>query len=128
MMNIPLKAKLQARRAEILQRKSELVAEMIDDVPDRLGDTIDITTDEQLESHQLILETRLARELTEIDAALQRIADETYGECENCGDDIPPKRLEIHPLARHCVDCLEELETDQKRRYKRPGLLDEFHH
>ena len=121
-----IRRELEARRAELLQRKSEVVANLIDDVPDRKGDTIDVSTDEQTESTQLKLEGRLAGELTEIDAALTRIADGDYGECEQCGDDIPTGRLKIQPLARHCVDCQEELETDARRRYQRPGLMDEF--
>ena len=121
-----IRQKLEARRAEILKRKSDVVANLIDDVPDRKGDSIDISNDEQTESTQLVFEGRLADELIEIDAALLRIADGEYGECEECGDDIPAGRLKIHPLARHCVDCQEELEVDAKRRYRRPGLMDEF--
>ncbi|MFB4317364.1 TraR/DksA family transcriptional regulator [Actinomadura sp. 21ATH] len=43
--------------------------------------------------------------LKEIDGALQRVADGTYGRCERCAKDIPPGRLEILPHARFCVAC-----------------------
>ncbi len=41
--------------------------------------------------------------LAEIDAALQRIDDDTYGRCEFDGKPIPDERLEAVPAARYCV-------------------------
>ncbi len=43
------------------------------------------------------------RHLTEIDAALQRIADGGYGRCEVCGEAIPEERLQARPTARTCI-------------------------
>ena len=43
--------------------------------------------------------------LVEIDAALARIDDGTYGVCEVCGRDIGPARLEALPAARTCIGC-----------------------
>ncbi len=40
-----------------------------------------------------------------IQEALSRIEDKTYGACTNCGQPIPPKRLEAVPWARHCIQC-----------------------
>jgi DnaK suppressor protein len=121
-----MRQQLEGRRAEILQRKSELVADMVDDVPDRKGDTIDITTEEQIDDTRLRIETRFARELTAIDVTLSRLEDGTWGECDECGDDIAVKRMQALPMATLCVDCQEEAETEASRRYKRPGLMDEF--
>jgi DnaK suppressor protein len=45
------------------------------------------------------------RQLAEIDAALARLADGTYGVCERCGREIPVARLEARPTARTCVAC-----------------------
>src|SRR5438552_14641532 len=42
---------------------------------------------------------------TEIVAALDRMAQGTYGKCERCGADIPIERLEAIPTARLCVNC-----------------------
>lgn len=47
----------------------------------------------------------LQRDLTEIDAALRRLADGDYGLCGKCGASIPAERLEIMPHARYCVSC-----------------------
>ena len=43
--------------------------------------------------------------LGEIDAALARIEDGTYGTCTNCGKAIAVERLEAHPWASLCIDC-----------------------
>lgn len=40
-----------------------------------------------------------------IAAALARIADGTFGECEACGEDIPPRRLDLDPTLPSCVSC-----------------------
>lgn len=45
------------------------------------------------------------RHLTEIDAALARLDDGTYGVCEVCGAPIPAPRLSARPVARTCVTC-----------------------
>ena len=43
--------------------------------------------------------------LGEVDAALLRLTDGTYGECAACGGQIPDGRLEARPTARTCVGC-----------------------
>lgn len=43
--------------------------------------------------------------LQEIDDALARIDAGTYGQCEECGAPIPPRRLRIKPYASMCVEC-----------------------
>ncbi len=46
-----------------------------------------------------------ARELREIEAALARIADGTYGVCEVCGGAIGRDRLRALPATRRCLGC-----------------------
>ena len=41
----------------------------------------------------------------EIDDALTRLADGSYGTCESCGKPVPFERLEVIPRARSCVAC-----------------------
>ena len=48
--------------------------------------------------------------LSEIDAALQRIDDRTYGICFNCGLQIPRERLEANPWASLCIECKRKAE------------------
>jgi len=48
--------------------------------------------------------------LQEVDEALDRIGAGTYGICEECGEPIGPKRLEVRPVAKYCVPCLSKME------------------
>jgi len=48
--------------------------------------------------------------LQEVDEALDRIENGTYGICEECGGPISFKRLEVRPVAKYCVPCLTKLE------------------
>jgi RNA polymerase-binding protein DksA len=43
--------------------------------------------------------------LSEIDVALGRVDDGTYGTCVTCGNEIPRERLEANPWASLCIDC-----------------------
>ncbi len=45
------------------------------------------------------------REIREIDEALERIRDGTFGVCEECGKAVPAARLEAIPYARRCAAC-----------------------
>lgn len=54
--------------------------------------------------------------LADIEEALVRIAEGTFGVCEMCEKEIPVKRLEVFPAARNCVQCQEQIEK-QKSRY-----------
>ena len=50
--------------------------------------------------------------LGQVDTALQKIDNETYGVCDNCGKEIAPKRLEADPAAIYCIECATKLEED----------------
>jgi DnaK suppressor protein len=51
---------------------------------------------------------RLSRTIEEIDAALHRIAQGSYGSCVHCGIVIPAERLEFRPFAAGCVACEQQ--------------------
>jgi DnaK suppressor protein len=49
--------------------------------------------------------------------AFRKLQNNSYGQCEECGEEIAIKRLEVNPLARFCITCKtkkEELENIQK--------------
>ncbi|MCR9292719.1 MAG: TraR/DksA C4-type zinc finger protein [bacterium] len=48
--------------------------------------------------------------LEQIEAALEKIADGSYGACEECGGRIPKARLELIPDTAYCVKCASKLE------------------
>ena len=43
--------------------------------------------------------------LTDVEAALAKLDNGTFGVCEGCGQAIPPARLEAKPAARLCMEC-----------------------
>jgi DnaK suppressor protein len=47
----------------------------------------------------------LMEALGEVEAAIARLAEGTYGRCERCGQPIAPARLEAMPAARRCISC-----------------------
>ena len=59
--------------------------------------------------------SRDAGELREVEAALVRIKDGTYGECVDCGTHIPFARLHANPSASRCIACQERVEASQRR-------------
>ncbi|MCX5817570.1 MAG: TraR/DksA family transcriptional regulator [Proteobacteria bacterium] len=48
--------------------------------------------------------------LKDIDNALDKIVNETYGICEECDEKINEKRLEANPVARYCITCKRQME------------------
>jgi DnaK suppressor protein len=47
----------------------------------------------------------ITENLAEIEAALAKLEDGTYGICEDCGNEIASARLEAMPSARYCITC-----------------------
>lgn len=56
-------------------------------------------------TERLGLVDTLKSQLDEVDMALERIQDGTYGVCAQCGNEIPAARLEARPESILCVDC-----------------------
>ena len=70
-------------------------------VDNHLGDTATATVDREID---YTLEENSEHVLGEIDAALKRIDDGTYGICSRCGRPIEPERLEFLPYATLCIE------------------------
>ncbi len=58
----------------------------------------------------MAIDQRETEELKAIDEALRRIAAGSYGECTDCGIDIPPARLHASPATLRCLNCQERAE------------------
>ncbi len=54
------------------------------------------------------LSGQLTETLTDIEDALAKFDDGTYGECESCHRRIPEARLEAMPAARLCIECASQ--------------------
>ena len=62
-------------------------------------------------------------ELTQVDAALARMRDGTYGECVDCGADIPFERLEALPFAIRCEEDASVHERQARGEHYAPPTL-----
>ena len=71
-------------------------------------DWVDRAADVETESLLGRLTDEERREVEEIDAALGRIARQSFGQCESCGVQIGRQRLRAVPEARYCLTCAEE--------------------
>jgi len=58
----------------------------------------------------VFLASSKGNELYEIDQALMRVKDGTFGVCDGCGKDVDPARLEAMPYARYCIKCSRQAE------------------
>ena len=63
---------------------------------------------------RLALEERIRNQLTEVEHALRKFEEGTYGLCDNCGQPIDPARLEALPQANLCVSCKAQQAKDAK--------------
>jgi DnaK suppressor protein len=64
------------------------------------GDTLNVERD-----RLLVVASEARAKVAEIDAAIGRVDEGTYGNCEACGKPIPKARLEVVPEATLCVRC-----------------------
>jgi DnaK suppressor protein len=75
---------------------------------------IDVAEESELDrdtSTALGLAERESELVEEIDAALRRIEDGTYGQCERCGRPIEEERLKAMPTARYDAKCQAAIEA-----------------
>lgn len=114
----------EGRARELLGKEVERVGRIIGEVKGGLGETsegeelAELSDNDQhpadtgtetfeREKDISILES-LERELRDLEAALKRVDEGSYGNCEACGADLAPERLEAQPAARFCVEHAPE--------------------
>ena len=97
---------LQARRTALLDELAANLAHAgeLATTIDELTGLPDLDTFEAREAAERAGQ-HIAETIADIEAALRRIDDGTYGRCEGCGRPIAPERLEAIPHARLCVAC-----------------------
>lgn len=112
---------LLAERKKIIQNLTNLdtsnLAEQNAGTGEDISDYAEIGTDAFDIQIALSLASGESQQLQEVDDALERIKDKTYGICEMCKEPIPRKRLEALPHARFCVQCQSEYEKQQESSY-----------
>jgi RNA polymerase-binding transcription factor DksA len=115
--------RLQSEQERVQGLIQELREEGLDQgEADQVGDLSHLPQHEADEGSELferekdiaILE-QLERELAEIEAALQRLDQGTYGIDEITGEPIAPERLEAYPIARTNIESADSTSTDPSR-------------
>lgn len=86
--------------------KKQIVESVLDD-----GDLSFVDLSEDISLKQLSAHRDT---LIKIDEALRKLKEDTYGTCEDCGDEISVERIKIIPFATYCRDCQEKKEIFDK--------------
>jgi len=76
-------------------------------------DELDQATSDIEQSMRMRLRNREALYLKKLDEALKRIDEGTFGDCDECGEEIGHNRLLARPTATLCVHCKEEQERKE---------------
>lgn len=114
------KKELKAIQAQLLKRKGDLLKAIQKNLDqshqtaeNKPSDLMDAASDAYEDEFNVSLAGREAEELTEINEALEKVKDGSYGKCSRCGEDIKPARLKALPRATLCLKCKEEDEQEK---------------
>jgi DnaK suppressor protein len=102
----------------LLEQRKLIVAkskEIVEDIDNDGDETDNIQANILLDVNKRLV-TRDNLKFNQIEDALKRMQNHTYGLCEDCGDEIPEKRLTINPYFMTCISCAEQREMDLKRK------------
>jgi DnaK suppressor protein len=118
-----LREALAERRAEIMRDLEQMAGELQDLGVDQgieggtLGNHLADDGSNVMEAERLAtVSDDLRGVLVQIDAALQRMDDGTFGVCQRCGKRINEDRLKAFPYVAFCIDCQSLLERQQALR------------
>ncbi|MDO8485151.1 MAG: TraR/DksA family transcriptional regulator [Candidatus Limnocylindrales bacterium] len=105
------RAPLTAERARLLEEIGEAIV-----APEQMTYGSQAAAASQVFEQQrdFALRDRAIQHLAQVDAALARLDDRTFGRCVRCGRDIAPGRLEALPWAAHCIECQTALDRGQR--------------
>ncbi len=104
-----LRSRLEGMRKRLVEELEQLKSTVRPADERREGSPFGKREEEATESFELekrlTLEKRIREQLAEVEHALQKFEDGTYGRCDNCGQPIDPARLEALPQASLCLNC-----------------------
>ena len=99
-------------KAKLLKEQEDLVKQLKDlgEVPDMGSDTEGEVAEEEADeaeeySKNLGIKQTYKERLLDIKNALDKMANGSYGKCEECGGEIEEAVLEASPESRHCKNC-----------------------
>jgi len=108
-----LRNQLKDRRHHLLKEVKLRLSEFRDSGGCRLTDTADIASNLVDDEIVMSIAQGEAREIEEIDNALNQIKKGKYGVCEGCGRKINKQRLMAIPFVSLCIKCKEAEERDE---------------
>lgn len=107
-----IRQQLEARRRQLVESLSDELEELRNECDERSWEDGEEEVDSMSDDVSSGLAERASDELGEIDAALCRLNEGTYGVCAMCGRRIVPQRLKALPFTSTCVECQEICEAD----------------
>jgi len=110
-----VKALLLRMRADLLREVSESYATCRELGQDGVPDIGDMSANAYSRDVLFNLSETQRQQILDIDAALERIANGEYGICMKCGEEIAPRRLEVRPFSRYCIECKTDIEKFGER-------------
>lgn len=119
---------LEEKRDDIIKKAKETLEEDMTLDTNDLPDEMDLASSEYLQSFTFRLRGREKLFLDKITKALERIDDNSFGVCEECGDEISVKRLEARPETTLCIRCKEDQERAEKDFGSTPRLTKRGEH
>jgi DnaK suppressor protein len=99
---------------EELQRKADGTVSDLLLLSINSADELDISSMDADRSFTLRIRDRESKLINKIKAALRRMEEGDYGECEMCGEDIGIARLRARPVTTYCIRCKTKLENQEK--------------
>ncbi len=99
---------------QLLGTAGKTVSEMSQE-DDAFPDPVDRAMSESNRTIELRKRDRERKLIQKILKAIQKVEDNTYGTCEECGDEISEERLTVRPEATLCIRCKEEQEKLEKQ-------------
>lgn len=113
-----LKARLESERKRLAEELEQTKSNTRPADERREGSPFGKREEEATESFELerrlTLEKRLIDQMADVEHALQKFEDGSYGRCDNCGKPINPERLEALPQASLCLECKARLAKEAK--------------
>jgi len=105
-----LHKQLMARRTELLRKLQDDMTNLRNQGADSTGDAADVAFESGSDEMASQLAELDSREITQIERALTRLKQGTYGVCEGCACKIPVGRLNALPYSTACIECQREME------------------
>lgn len=111
-----IRKELERQKNALLAEAGEIIGSGLNPEKENYPDMTDQAAAESDQNFTLRLKGREQKLLKKIDEALEKIANNTYGICESCGEDISLKRLMARPVTTLCIECKTRQEQEEKLR------------